>query len=165
MAVKSFSQVPKDKSSEGEVNTACAPNDVKGKIQDLASSVVKEVQDVASDVSNKARDWAGNVAQKAQETAAAVVDKTDDGIAAVGQQMNALGGKVRDAAPRDGAIGSAATAVADELQAGGRYLEGHGLGAIGKDLTDVVRRHPIPSVLAALGIGCLLGMTLLQKRS
>jgi hypothetical protein len=165
MAVRSSSQNTKDKSSECEVDTACAPNDVKGRIQELASSVVKEVQDVASDVSNKARDWAGNVAQKAQETAAAVVDKTDDGIAAVGQQMHALGGKVRAAAPRDGALGSAATAVADELQAGGHYLEGHGLGAIGKDLTEVVRHYPIQSVLAAFGIGCLLGMTLLPKRS
>ena len=165
MAVRTFPQVTKDQSTECEANTACAPNDVKGKVQELASSVVLKAEDVAADVSHKAQDWAGNVADKAQETAAAVVHKADDGIAAVGHEMKALGGKVRASTSPSGAIGSATTAVADELQAGGQYLEGHGLEAIGKDLTDVVRRHPIPSLLIGFGIGCLLGMTLLQKRS
>ena len=165
MAVRSFQQVTNDKSTECEANTACAPNDVKGKVQELASSVVLKAEDVAADVTHKAQDWAGNVADKAQETAAAVMHKTDDGIAAVGHQINALGGKLRDAASRNGALGTAANAVADELQAEGRYLEGHGLEAIGNDLTEVVRRHPIPSLLVGFGIGCLLGMTLLRARS
>jgi ElaB/YqjD/DUF883 family membrane-anchored ribosome-binding protein len=172
MAVRNFSPVTNDKSTECEVNMPCAPDDVKGKaqevkgkVQELASSVALKAEDVAADVSHKAQDWAGNVANKAQETASAVIDKADDGIAAVGHQMNALGGKVRDAAPHNGAIGSAATAVANELQAGGHYLEGHGLEAIGKDLTDVVRRHPVPALMIGFGIGCLIGMTLLQRRS
>jgi ElaB/YqjD/DUF883 family membrane-anchored ribosome-binding protein len=154
MAVRTFPQDGKINSPECEVNTSCPPNDVKGKAQDLASAVVKEVRDVASDVGHKAK-----------ETAAAAVHKTDDGIAAVGHQMNALGEKLREAAPHNGAIGSAATAVADELQAEGHYLEGHGLAAIGKDLTDVVRRHPIPSLLIGFGIGCLLGMAIAPRRS
>jgi hypothetical protein len=79
--------------------------------------------------------------------------------------MNALGAKVRETAPHNGTVGAAAAVVADELQAGGQYLEGHGLEAIGKDLTDVVRKHPIPSVLVGFGLGCLIGMMLLQKRS
>jgi ElaB/YqjD/DUF883 family membrane-anchored ribosome-binding protein len=165
MAARSFPQVTKDKSTECETNTVCPPHDVPGKAQELASAVVLKAEDVAADVSHKAQDWAGNVADKAQETASAVVHKTDDGIAAVGHQMNALGGRVRDAAPHNGAIGSAAKVVADELQAGGHYLEGHGIEAIGKDLTEVVKRHPIPSVLVGIGIGCLLGMVLLQRRS
>jgi hypothetical protein len=121
------------------------------------------VQDIASDVSHKAQDWASNVANKAQETAAAAVDKTNDGIAAVGHQMNALGSTVREAAPKKGVLGSAATTVADQLQAGGHYLEGHDLKDMGKDLTDMVRHYPIPSVLVGFGLGCLLGMTLSRR--
>lgn len=165
MAVRNFQPVTKDKATGCEANTDSAPNDVTGKAQELATAVVLKAEDVASDVSHKAQDWAGNVADKAQETASAVVHKTDDGIAAVGHQMNALGEKVRNAAPHNGALGSAAKVVADELQAGGHYLEGHGVEAIGKDLTDVVRRHPIPSVLVGFGLGCLVGMLLFQKRS
>jgi ElaB/YqjD/DUF883 family membrane-anchored ribosome-binding protein len=165
MAIRSFQQDGKTNSAECEANTACAPDDVKGKVQELASSVVQRVQETASEATSKAQDWAGNVADKAQETASAVVDKTNDGIAAVGHQMYALGGTVRGSAPRNGPIGSAASKVADELQAGGNYLEGHNLNDIGKDLTEVVRRHPIPSVLVGFGIGCLLGMAILPRRS
>lgn len=165
MAVRTLPLDGKTKSTESDVNTPCASNDVKGKAQELASAVVQRAEDVASDVSHKAQDWAGNVADKAQETAAAVVHKADDGIAAVGHQMTALGGKVRSTAPHNGAIGSAASAVADELQAGGHYLEGHGIEAIGKDLTEVVRKHPVPSVLVGFGLGCLIGMLLFQRRS
>jgi hypothetical protein len=165
MAVRNFAPVTKEKSTEEAANMACASNDVAGKVQDLASAVVLKTENVASDLSNKAQDWAGNVAAKAQETASAAVGKADDGIAAVGHQMNALGDKVREAGPHNGTLGSATAAVADELQAGGHYLEGHGLEAIGKDLTDVVRRHPVPSLLVGFGLGCLIGMTLLQRRS
>src|SRR5208282_2506697 len=119
MAVRTFPQDGKIKSTEREVSAPCAPDDVKGKVQELASAVVQKTEDVASDVSHKAQDWAGNVTDKAQETASTVMHKTDDGIAAVGHQMNALGDKVRNSASHNGALGSAATAVADELQAGG----------------------------------------------
>ena len=162
MAVGSFTQETKDKATEVKACAASA-NEAKGTVQELASSAVQTLQDVASDVSHKAQDWASNVADKAQETASAAVDKTNDGIAAVGHQMNALGGTVRKAAPQDGVIGSAATTVADKLQAGGRYLEGHGLQDMGKDLTSIVRHYPIQSVLVGFGLGCLLGMTLRRR--
>jgi len=159
MAVSTFSKESKDKSTEVK---ACAPSTVgmKETIQDLASVAAQSAQDVASTVNHKAKDWAANVANKAQETASAAVDKTDDGIAAVGHQLNALSGTVRKAASQDGAIGSAATTVADQLQAGGKYLEEHGIQDIGNDLTNLVRQHPIPSVLLGLGLGYLLGMSL-----
>jgi len=162
MAVSSFSQETKDKSTEGKACAASA-NEAKVTVQELASSVAQTLHDVASNVNDKAQDWASNVANKAQETASAVVDKTNDGIAAVGHQMNALGGTVRKAAPQDGVIGSAATTVADKLQAGGRYLEGHGLQDMGKDLTSLVRHYPLQSVLVGFGLGCLLGMTLRRR--
>jgi hypothetical protein len=159
MAVSRFTQETKDKANEDKAGAATAKQ-ATGKVQELASSVAQTLQDVASDVSHKAQDWASNVANKAQETAAAAVDKTNDGIAAVGHQMNSLGGTVRKAAPHDGVIGSAATTVADKLQAGGRYLEGHGLQDMGNDVTAVVRHYPLQSVLVGFGLGCLLGMAL-----
>jgi ElaB/YqjD/DUF883 family membrane-anchored ribosome-binding protein len=142
---------------------ACATDEAKGKVQELASSAVQKVQDVATDVSHKAQDWAATVANRAQETASSAVEKTNDGIAAVGHQMNALGSTVREAAPHNGALGSAANTVADRLQTGGRYLEGHDLKDMGQDLTSLVRQYPIQSVLVGIGIGCLLGMA--WKRS
>jgi len=144
--------------TEVETRTACATDEAKGKGQEMALSAVQRVQEVASDVSHKAQDWAANVANKAQETASVAVEKTNEGIAAVGHRMSALGNTVREAAPHEGAIGSAATTVADRLQAGGHYLEGHDLKDMGKDLTSLVRQYPLQSVLVGFGIGCLLGM-------
>jgi hypothetical protein len=148
---------------DGKAGMASLANDGKGKVQELASSVAQKVEEVVSDVTQKAQDWAANVANKAQETAAAAVDRTDDGIAAVGHGMSALGARVRDAAPDNGRLGSAATTVADKLRAGGHYLEEHGVKDMGKDLTDMIRHFPIQSLLVSFGIGCLLGWTL--KRS
>jgi hypothetical protein len=156
MAVSSFSQDKKGNVNEAKAGTA---NEAKGKVQELASSAAEKAQEVASDVSHKAQEWASTVANKPQEVASAAVDKTNDGIAAAGHQMAALGDKVRAAAPRDGVLGSAATTVADNLQAGGHYLEQHGLQDMGHDLTALVRHYPIQAVLAGFGLGCLLGMT------
>jgi len=151
MSVNTLLQETNNKSPELKASAASAANEAKGNIEEHAS-----------EVSQKAQDWATNVANKAQETASAALDKTNDGIAAVGQQMNALGGTVRKAAPQDGVMCSVATAVADKLQEGGRYL-GHGLQDMGKDLTSMVRQYPIPSVLVGFGLGCLLGMTLRRR--
>lgn len=162
MAARSLSQDTTDKSAEVRASAALA-DEAKAPGHELASSVAQTLQEVAADVSHKAQDWASNVADKAQETAAAAMDKTNDGIAAVGQQMSALGGTVRQAAPQDGLIGSAATAVADKLQAGGRYLEVHGLQALGKDFTSIVRHYPVSSVLVSFGLGCVLGKMLRRR--
>jgi dsDNA-specific endonuclease/ATPase MutS2 len=158
MAVSNLSEETKDKATEFEASAASA-NDANVADQEPVSSAAQKLQDMTSNVSHKAQDWAANVADKAQETAAAAVDKSNDGIAVLGQRISALGGTVRKATYKNGAIGSAATALADELQAGGQYLAGHGLKDMGGDLTSVLRRYPIPSVLVGFGIGCLLGMT------
>jgi len=152
MAVSSLSQETKNKLNEAKASTTSAANDAKGKIQELPSSAAQQVENVASDVSHKAQEWA-----------AAAVDKTNDGIAVVGHQMTALGGTVRETAPQNGVIGSAATTVANQVQAGGHYLEEHGLGDMGKDLTAMIRHYPIRSVLVGFGLGCMLGMTLLRR--
>jgi len=120
----------------------------------------QKLHEVACDVSVNAQDLAADVARKAQETARAAVEKANDGIAAVGQRMSTLSGTVREAVPRDGVLGSAATTVADTLQMGGRYLEGHDLKDMGMDLTAMVRHYPIQSVLISAGLGCLVGLML-----
>jgi len=160
MSSNSFSQEMKNKLTDGNASAGSAADEVKGKTQELASSTAQKLHDVACDVSVNAQDLAADVARKAQETAWAAVDKANDGIAAVGQRMSALGGTVRTAVPRDGVLGSAAATVADTLQVSGRYLEGHDLRDMGMDLTTMVKRYPIQSVLVSVGLGCLVGLML-----
>jgi len=71
--------------------------------------------------------------------------------------MSSLAGPLRQSAPREGMLGTAASTVAGQLEAGGRYLSQHGMGEIGDDLGNLVRQYPIPSLLAVFGFGFLLG--------
>jgi len=76
----------------------------------------------------------------------------------MGQRMSSVAGTLRQQAPRSGVMGSAAGAVADRLESGGRYLQEHGVSDITDDLGGLVRRNPIPALCLAFGVGFLIGM-------
>ena len=90
----------------------------------------------------------------------AVGERAEEALGAVGQGMSHLAGSIRQNVPREGVLGSAAGSVAEGLEAGGRYLREHGLSEIADDLGRVVRRHPLPALLAVFGVGFLLGSAL-----
>jgi hypothetical protein len=53
-------------------------------------------------------------------------------------------------------LGSAASRVADTLDSGARYLEQEGLSGMAGDVTEMVRRNPIPALLIAVAVGVLI---------
>jgi ElaB/YqjD/DUF883 family membrane-anchored ribosome-binding protein len=57
-------------------------------------------------------------------------------------------------------LGSAAQYAASGLQQTGRYMEEQGFSGMMDDVTNVIRRNPVPAVLIGLGIGFLLGRAL-----
>jgi hypothetical protein len=119
-------------------------------------SVTAKAQDAASNVMDKAKQVAGNVADKAKDVASAVGDKAESATQAVGSGMQSLAGTIRDKAPHGGFIGGAASGVAGALDSSGRYLEEQGLSGMAEDLTNLIRRNPIPALLAGVGLGFLL---------
>ena len=60
---------------------------------------------------------------------------------------------------------TAASTVTDTVKGAGAYLQEKGMGQITGDLTALVRRYPVPSLLIGLGIGYLLGRTLGRERT
>jgi ElaB/YqjD/DUF883 family membrane-anchored ribosome-binding protein len=115
-----------------------------------ATTVTERAKEAVSGAAERAKDIASTVAHKAE-------DKTDDALSSVGQRMSSVAGSLRQAAPRSGMVGSAAGAVADGLESGGRYLQEHGVSDIMGDLGGVIRRHPFPALGIAFGVGLLLG--------
>lgn len=115
-------------------------------------SMKDTMSQTAETVKNKAQEY-GN---KAQEFGATAMNKAKDTTTAVGQSMGSLAGTIRDNAPQGGTMGSAATAVADGLQATGSYLQEKGFEDMIADLTSFVRRYPMQSLLLGAGIGYLL---------
>lgn len=94
--------------------------------------------------------------EKAKDLASSVADRAEDAAQAVGSGMRSLAGTIRENAPQEGMLGSASTALADQLETGARYLQQEGLQGLADDLSRLIRRNPIPAMLVGIGVGFLL---------
>lgn len=119
-------------------------------------SMTEQAKGAATAALDTARDMASTAGKKAGEAASYVGQRAEDATSAVGGSMKSLAGTIRENAPREGMLGSASSAVASTLESGGRYLQEHGLSGVGDDLTNMIRRNPVPSLLIAVGLGFLI---------
>jgi ElaB/YqjD/DUF883 family membrane-anchored ribosome-binding protein len=148
----------KDRAEAAGAGMGAAAGRKVGEAATQAQQAASNLGQKAQELSQKAQDAASQVGHKAQEAASAVAEKTDDALSSMGERMTSLAGTIREKAPHEGTIGSAAATVADRLQSGGQYLQEHGIQEITEDLATVIRRHPVQSVFLALGIGFFVGM-------
>jgi len=105
---------------------------------------------------DKAGQVASNVRDQASQFAHTVGDKAEAATASVGSGMKNVAGTIRENAPNKGMLGDASKSVAGALESGGRFLEEQGLSGIGDSMTSLIKQHPVPSVLIALGLGYLI---------
>jgi len=110
----------------------------------------------AWETQSRPESMASTVAEKAKEAASFVGAKAEQATAAVGAGMENLGGAVRRHEPAQGMLHNAGETIAEGLESGGQYLEQEGLKGIGTDVTNFIRRNPIPALLVGVGIGVLL---------
>jgi hypothetical protein len=99
---------------------------------------------------------ASNVGHRLSDAASAVGRGADSAVSGAGRGMESFADTVRDHGPSSGVLGKATSAVADGLDNAGEYLESHGLSGIAEDVTNLVRRNPIPALLIGIGVGYLL---------
>jgi uncharacterized protein YjbJ (UPF0337 family) len=92
----------------------------------------------------------------AEDAAAAATSTAAQSVSAVGEKIGLLADVIREKAPHEGAMGTAATTVANKLGAAGTYLQEKKMDHMVGDLTGMIRRYPIPAMLIGLGIGYLL---------
>jgi len=105
------------------------------------------------------QDAAGAVATlttKAQDLGATAATKASEAVTVVGEQMGSLAGVIRDHAPHEGAIATAATAVAGGLESAGSYLHEKDYENLATDLTALIRSYPVQALLVGVGLGYLL---------
>jgi uncharacterized protein YjbJ (UPF0337 family) len=101
----------------------------------------------------------GGVAEitaKTQELGMTAVSMAGEAATAVGETMGSLASVIRDNAPHEGTIASAATTVAGGLESASSYMQGKGYENIAIDLTAVIRRYPVQSLLVGVGLGYVL---------
>jgi len=128
----------------------------KDKAKDTASNVIDKGKDMASHAIDKGKDIASNVADKANQYATAAGDKADSAVESFGGTMKSAANTLRQNLPDKGVFGDASESVAGALESGGKYLEDKGLSGIGGDMTEVIKKYPVPAVLLALGLGYLI---------
>jgi len=130
--------------------------DFADKGKNAASSAVDKAKDMASGVVDQAKDVASGIADKAKDTASGIGKKAEDATHAVGSGMQSLAGTVRDNLPKQGVLGTASSTIAKGLESGGKYLEKEGLAGIAEDVTNLIRRNPIPALFIGIGLGFLI---------
>jgi uncharacterized phage infection (PIP) family protein YhgE len=129
----------------------------KNKAQEMERSAAEKAREMAGVVTDKTKETVSSVTEKAKEAAAAVAHsvgdlassvgkKADEATSTVGSGMQSLATNLR----------SASTTVADKLESGGHFLQEEGLKGITEDLTNLVRRNPIPALFCGIGLGFLI---------
>lgn len=141
------------------------------KAKDAAQTGAEKAKDLAQSGYEAAKDYAATGAEKVKEAASAGIEKAKDyaqtaahsagdmaenATSRMGSGMESLAGTIRQSAPHEGMMGTAASTVADSLEKGGRYLREEGLSGMAEDLTTSIRRNPIQSVLIGVAVGFLL---------
>lgn len=124
--------------------------------RDKARDVADKARDTASSVAEKAKDVASNIGSTAKDVASNLGNKADSAVSSVGSGMHSVADSIRDKGPSGGFAGQATSAVASTLESGGRYLEEQGLSGMVDDLTNIIRRNPLPALLVGVGLGFML---------
>jgi ElaB/YqjD/DUF883 family membrane-anchored ribosome-binding protein len=130
------------------------------KAADLANAAGQKASDLAHTAGQKASDLTHAAGQKVQDAARTVGHKAEDATSAVGSSFQTAADKVREKLPHEGMLGKASEAVADALDRSGHYIQEKNIRGMADDVTEVIKRNPIPAVFIAVGLGYLLGRTL-----
>jgi len=124
--------------------------------REMGSNVADKARETASNVADKARETAHNVADRAKDLTATAGRKADDVAGKVGSGLESAAESIREHTPHTGMLGTAASKVADAVETSGHYLKEEGLSGMAHDITEMVKRNPIPALLLAVGVGVLI---------
>lgn len=137
-------------------NTNKIGSAVADQAKNTAGNMMDKAQETGGNMLDKAKDVAGNVAGKVGEAASWAGQRAEDAAGGMGSGMRSLGETIREKGPQGGILGGATSAVGGAFANAGSYLEDKGFSGIGSDLTELVRRNPIPALLMGVGLGFLL---------
>jgi hypothetical protein len=115
-------------------------------------------------VSEQANKMASSAMHSAENAGQYVGHRAEDARHAVGSSIKSVAESIKSAAP-EGMMHDAACSLATSLESTGKYIDEHGINAMTEDLTNVIKRNPLPSVLIAAGVGFLLAKACTSSRS
>ena len=92
----------------------------------------------------------------AQEFVSDVAAKVSETTQQMGKRVEAIGKSVRRTVSSEGAVGGVVASAANTFEGAGAYLQEVKWENMVEDLTNLIRRYPLPSLLIGLGVGYLL---------
>jgi len=119
-----------------------------------------QAQGTINTVKDKAQDIASDVKDKAQDIGNQVAGKADAATTTVGEKFTDVAQTIRQNAPNSGPLAGAADSAAETLQRAGTYLQQQDLTDMRSDLENLIRRHPVESLLVGFGLGYLLARSM-----
>lgn len=128
--------------------------------EDTAQKATEKVTHAAEDAKAKASEAIDTARQRTAEIGANASDKATDVMNAAGDRMSTLAQTVREKAPAEGRAGEVAATAAETLERSGRYLREADPNTVRMDLEQMIRQHPIESMLVGLGVGYLLARSM-----
>jgi hypothetical protein len=149
-----FTNTPRPQEDFGKAKSQAGQ--MADKAKETASNASEQARDLASNAADKAKNVASSVAGRAKDVASNLGQRAEDATHAVGSSMQALGGTVRGKLPHEGVVGAAASSIAGGLESGGQYLREEGLSGIAEDMTNLIRRNPVPAMLVGLALGFII---------
>jgi uncharacterized protein YjbJ (UPF0337 family) len=121
-----------------------------------SGNIGQEMKNAGQNVAQSAANAYGDAKAKAQELSSTAAERVGGATKAVGETMSSWAGTIRESVPQEGSIGSAAKTVANQLENAGSYLQDNTFENMARDVTTLIRRYPIQSLLVGLGVGYLL---------
>jgi len=131
--------------------------EVDRRLKDYDERMGQMMQSATHDEASNGGSMADEGKGKIKESAAGAATKVAQAASVVGEKIGSLAEVIREKAPLEGTVRTAATVVAKKLDAAGSYLQEKDLGEMGGDLARLIRRYPLPALLIGLGIGYLWG--------
>lgn len=128
-----------------------APNDAAKDAMNTAADAAKQAADRASELGRDA-------AHQAADLGRSTVDRLDSTRGPVAEGLHRTADAIRSYAP--GTVGDQARSAADAVDSAAGYIRSRDVRSMASDLTDAVRKNPGPSLIAAVAVGFLLGMTM-----
>ena len=120
------------------------------------NDIRSSVESATTQAGDAAQQAAASAMNKAQELASTASKRVDEATAALGERVRSAGSSLRERGPQEGMLGTAAGTVADSLEQTGRYIQEEGLVGMAEDVTELIRRNPIPAMLVGVGLGFML---------
>jgi uncharacterized protein YjbJ (UPF0337 family) len=116
----------------------------------------QEVNRRFKEYANKTAGMVANMTATVQELGATAANKANEAAKVVGEKIGSMASGIREKAPQEGAVATAATTVVDGLESTSSYLREKKFDHLAEDITGLMRAYPVQSLLLGIGIGYLL---------